>query len=133
MIVNAGPPLGILASVPCRTTGSGRRAPTACTPRRATRSASHRPLCNEQAAAENYPEATLASCKAMFRNVWASVDDGCDASPRPREAARAVYDCRAATCETALGDDDVCVAEEEAFRDAEVAYGACLASAAATP
>lgn len=130
MIVNAGPPLGVLANVPQPDYGLGKtRADDAYSAASDAMCETTRRCVNERAKVENYPEATLASCKAMFRNTWAFVDDACDASTQVRDAARAVYACRATSCAIALGDDDVCVAEEAAFRTAEASYGACLAGA----
>ena len=74
----------------------------------------------------HYPEVMLASCKAMFRDVWAQVTS-CDEDRALRDAARALYTCRTSSCEVTLGGDDVCVAEEEAFTARQDAYGACLA------
>jgi len=128
MIVNAGPPLGLLANVPNPDHGLGAlRAPDAY-------SASTDALCeatqacvNEEAGATYYPEATLASCKAMFANTWAWLEEGCARSSGLDEAAKGFYDCRAAgPCSVTLGGDEVCVAEERAFGEAELVYGDCL-------
>lgn len=127
LIVNAGPPLGLLGNVakPDWASGEGRPADVY--------SASSDALCektaacvNEAATATNYPPVTVASCKANYRNTWAHVDDACDAESKLRDAARALYDCRAKDCALALGDDAACPGEEDALRAAEVAYGACL-------
>lgn len=126
-IVNAGPPLGLLANVPTPNYSAGTDRPDD------TYSAATDALCektsacvNEAAKADNYPAATIASCKAMFRNTWGMVDTSCDAEAGLREAARALYTCRAASCEVTLGGDEACVPEETAVRAAEVTYGACL-------
>jgi hypothetical protein len=42
---------------------------------------------------------------------------------------RAFYACRSSSCIENLGVDDVCVADEAAFRAAESTDGACLVSA----
>lgn len=132
VIVNAGPPLGLLANVaePDYASG-GDRADDAF-------SAASDALCektaacvNEKAMATNYPPVTVASCKANYDNTWAHVDVGCDASSHVRDAARALYACRAADCALALGDDTACAAEDAAFRAAEDAYGACLTTRSA--
>ena len=69
---------------------------------------------------------TVASCKAMFRNTWSFTDDACSTASSLRDAARDFYTCRAKSCTETLGDDDVCVTEETAFRAAEASYGACM-------
>lgn len=129
VVVNAGPPMGILANVASPDYAAGRDRPAD------EGSAATDALCeatrtcvNEAAGVVNYPDATLASCKAMFRNVWASIDETCDPSRALRDAARAVYTCRTASCALALGHDEACAAEEVTFRDAEATYGACVAS-----
>lgn len=127
VIVNAGPPMGLLANVPAPDHALGRAlADDAYT-------ASTDALCDATeacvdatASEDDYPAAMLASCKAMFRNTWAFVDVDCDADAALREAARAFYACRASSCENTLGGDRVCVPEEEAFRAAEATYGACV-------
>jgi hypothetical protein len=127
IIVNAGPPLGLLANVekPDYAAGSTRPADAY--------SASTDALCEATAACVNdgatpvrYPEATVASCKAMFSNTWAFVDEACDADFALRDAAKALYTCRTTTCDVTLGGDDVCTAEEAAFTMAQTVYGACL-------
>jgi len=75
-----------------------------------------------------YPASTIASCKAQFRNTWAAIDPSCDSTMALREAARTFYGCRAASCTTALGDDTVCAAEEQAWSAAIQSYGTCYAS-----
>lgn len=127
VIVNAGPPLGLLGNVesPDYASGEGREADTY--------SAASDALCdktaacvNEAAKATNYPPVTVASCKANYRNTWAHVDESCDGEAHMRDAARALYVCRASDCVLALGDDSACAAEDAAFRAAEGQYGACL-------
>jgi hypothetical protein len=61
----------------------------------------------------------------MFRDLWASVTS-CDDDHSLRDAALALYLCRGEPCETTLGGDDVCIAEEVAFAEAQVTYGGCL-------
>ncbi len=131
LVINGGPPIGLLANVPEPDYAGGIGRPDD------SYSDASDALCeatancvNEEAGVENYPPATLASCKAMFRNVWAAVDTSCDSEAGLRDAAAANYLCRAASCEITLGDDDVCVAEEMAFRTAEDQYGSCLAASA---
>ncbi len=127
IIVNAGPPLGLLANVESPDYGLGAtRADDAY-------SASTDALCeataaciNEAAGATRYPEVTVASCRAMFSNTWAFVDDACDPDLALRDAARALYTCRTTSCDVTLGGDDVCVPEEDAFTAAQTVYGACL-------
>jgi len=127
VIVNAGPALGLLADEvdPDFAAGTDRPADA--------RSASTDAMCEATAACVNaasgkgtYPEATLSSCKAMFRNVWAEVDADCDAESGVGAAARAVYDCRSVDCDVTLGGDDACATEETSFRAAEDVYGACV-------
>ena len=81
---------------------------------------------NEDKREERYPAATVASCRAMFRNMWASVDEACGAASGVVAAALGAYQCRASSCVETLGADDVCVAEDAAFREAEAAYGVCI-------
>lgn len=127
VIVNAGPPLGLLANVADPDYASGvDRADDAY-------SAASDALCektaacvNEKAMATNYPPITVASCKANYDNTWAHVDAACDASTHLRDAARTLYTCRSTDCALALGDDTACATEDAAFRAAEDAYGACL-------
>ncbi len=127
VIVNAGPPLGLLANVQQPDYGGGASRPDDAY------SAASDALCdataacvNEDAGAERYPAVTVASCKAMFANTWADVDVVCDESAGLREAARALYTCRSADCEVTLGGDEVCASEEQAFASAQAAYGTCL-------
>jgi hypothetical protein len=129
MIVNAGPPLGLLANIPQPDYAAGRELAAD------ERTAASDALCqatascvNEAAGEERYPAATLASCRSMFRNMWASLDAACAASSGVVAAALATYQCRAASCVETLGGDEVCSAEDAAFRQAESAYGACLAA-----
>lgn len=127
LVVNAGPPLGLLANVANPTYGAGQIRPADAY------SAATDALCqatatcvNQGAGAIHYPEVTLASCKAMFADTWAFVDATCDPGAAMREAARALYTCRTQSCDVTLGGDDVCVAEEAAFTAAQTPYGACL-------
>jgi hypothetical protein len=76
----------------------------------------------------SYPPATLTSCKASYRNSWAFIDTTCDATAKVRDAAATFYACRSASCANALGDDTVCTNEDNAFRAAETAYGACVSA-----
>lgn len=133
LIVNAGPPMGLNANVPIPDYGASARQPDD------EDSASSDAMCEATAACVNqrtgtgaYPAATLASCKKMFKNVWASVDEGCDPDHTFRAAARAAFTCRSSSdCDLVLGGDDACRAEDDAFRAAELTYGACVV--AATP
>jgi hypothetical protein len=129
VVVNAGPPVGLLANVAAPDYAAGSARPdddyTAVSDAMCERTAA---CVNSKAKANNYPDSTLASCKAMFRNMWAWVDPNCDTSAGIREAARGVYACRAQSCAKALGNDDVCKTEEEAFRAAEAAYGQCVST-----
>ena len=131
LVINGGPPIGLLANVATPDYAGGIDRPDDAYSDASDAMCDATAACvNEEAGVENYPATTLASCKAMFRNVWAAVDLDCDAEAGLRDAAAAVYTCRAASCEITLGDDDVCVAEETAFRAAEDQYGACLAASA---
>ncbi|MEJ7733930.1 MAG: carboxypeptidase-like regulatory domain-containing protein [Polyangiaceae bacterium] len=128
MIVNAGPPLGLLANIPAPDYAAGRDLAAD------ERTAATDALCqatsscvNEEAGEERYPAATVASCRAMFRNMWASLDEACAASSGVVAAALGAYQCRASSCVETLGADDVCVPEDAAFRAAEAGYGACVA------
>lgn len=128
VIVNAGPPLGLLANVADPSRGGGQLrgadAYSAATDVLCEKTAS---CVNEEAGATHYPDTMVASCKAMFADTWAFVDASCDPDAALRDAARAVYTCRAqSTCDVTLGGDDVCTAEEAAFTTAQTAYGACL-------
>lgn len=129
VIVNAGPPLGLLANVPAPDYGAGADLPDD------DRTAATDALCeataacvNEAAGAVHYPAVTVASCQAMFRDTWAWLDAGCDGDAGLGAAAKALYTCRSASCDVSLGGDDVCTAEETAFEAAQQAYGACLVS-----
>lgn len=127
-IVNAGPPLGLLANVTSPDHGLGAlRAPDAYSAASDALCEATQACVNEEAGAVHYPDATLASCKAMFANTWAWLDEACAESSGVADAAKQLYDCRAAgPCDVTLGGDDVCVAEESAFAEAELAYGDCL-------
>lgn len=130
VIVNAGPPLGLLANVPSPDYAAGAERPAdSYSDTSDALCAATRSCVNEDAGAEHYPEVTQASCTAMFRNVWASIDADCDAESDVKGAAKALYACRAESCELTLGGDEACVDEESAFEAAQVAYGACLVAA----
>ncbi|MFO0547227.1 MAG: carboxypeptidase-like regulatory domain-containing protein [Polyangiaceae bacterium] len=129
IIVNAGPPLGLLANVAEPDYGLGTtRDADAYSAATDTLCETTAACVNEEAGATHYPAATVESCKAMFENVWAYFDTDCDADSALRDAAKRLYDCRSADCTTALGGDTICTAEEADFEAAQVAYGACLAS-----
>lgn len=126
LVVNAGPPLGLLAHIVDPDYAAGAELPddedTAATDALCEATA----VCvNEEAMVEDYPAATVASCKAMFRNAWAAVDDDCPAAASLRDTARGVYQCRVGSCDSTLGED-ICQSEERAFSEAELAYGACI-------
>ncbi len=133
-VVNAGPPLGLLANVPEPDRGAGKQRP-ADEYRAATDA-----LCEATASCVNeaaglapgaplrYPPVTVSSCKAMFADTWAFVDQACDPDAALRDAAKALYTCRARSCDLTLGGDEACVAEEAAFSDAQASYGACMAN-----
>jgi hypothetical protein len=128
VIVNAGPPLGLLANVASPVRGAGQLRPddaySAATDALCEKTSS---CVNEEAGAIHYPDTMVASCKAMFADTWAFVDASCDPNAALRDAARAVYTCRTqSTCDVTLGGDDVCTAEEAAFTAAQSTYGACL-------
>ena len=129
LIVNAGPPMGLRGNVPTPTYGEGRDLDDASTTASDAMCDATAACVNTRSGAGAYPAATLASCKLMFRDVWANLDESCDDTHALRDAARAVYTCRAsADCDIVLGLDDVCVAEEAAFRAAELTYGTCIAA-----
>ena len=99
-VVNAGPPLGLLANVSAPDHGAGHRL--ADSDDTATSDA----LCDATAACVNqregegsYPPAMVKSCKASFRNTWAFVNDFCDDGRALRDAARAFMACRAVSCD----------------------------------
>ncbi len=127
MVVNAGPPLGVLAHVQGADPGGGAGYTND------PYSASTGALCEQTAACVNaksagdYPATTVESCKAMFRNALSFVDASCDADGAFRGAWKTLFDCRAASCDVALGDDTACPAEDAAFVDAMETYGACYA------
>lgn len=127
LVVNAGPPLGVLAHVIGADPAGGEAYPED------PYSASTAALCEQTAACVNaksagdYPAATVESCKAMFRNALSFVDESCDSDGAFRGKWKSLFDCRAASCDTALGDDTVCATEDAAFVDAMEAYGACYA------
>jgi len=127
VVVNAGPPLGILAHVLGADPGGGALYQDD------EYSASTGALCEQTAAcvnaknADHYPAATVESCKAMFRNALSFVDASCDADGAFRGAWKALFDCRATSCDLALGGDDACAVEDAAFVDAMAVYGACYA------
>ncbi len=126
-VVNAGPPLGVLGHVQGADPGGGAVYVDDAY------SDSTAALCEQTAACVNaknagdYPAITVDSCKAMFRNALSFVDAGCDADEVFRGAWKALFDCRAASCEVALGGDTACAAEDAAFVDAMEKYGACYA------
>lgn len=131
MVVNAGPPMGILANVTNPDFAGGLGRPDDAY------SAASDAFCEETAKCVNetdagvtnaYPAATLTDCKAAYRNGWSYVDESCDATAKVRDAAKTFYACRTASCANALGDDSVCAAEDAAFRAAEATYGACVAA-----
>ncbi len=131
MIVNAGPPMGLLANVPSPDFAQGvGRSDDAY-------SAASDAFCEETATCVNqtdggvtnaYPATTLTDCKAAYRNWWSYVDETCDGAAKVRDAAKTFYACRTASCANALGDDSVCTAEDASFRAAEATYGACVAA-----
>ncbi|MEO8799400.1 MAG: hypothetical protein ABI551_16030 [Polyangiaceae bacterium] len=131
MIVNAGPPMGLLANVtnPDFAGGLGRADDAY--------SAASDAFCEETAKCVNetdagvtnaYPAATLTDCKAAYRNWWSYVDETCDGTAKVRDAAKTLYACRTTSCANALGNDSVCAAEDTAFRAAEAIYGECVAA-----
>lgn len=130
VIVNAGPPLGLLANVvdPDYAGGIDRASDVYSDASDAMCEATAA-CVNEDAGEQRYTDTNLASCQAMFQNTWSYVDEACDEDLALRDAARALYVCRTASCDTTLGADDVCVEEEAAFAAAQTAYGACLAAA----
>ena len=129
IVVNAGPANGLQAHVEEPDYGAGVDRPADDDSDTTDALCEATAACvNEEGAADDYPPATLASCKAMFRTTWASVHEECDAGRALRDAATAVYAGRAAgPCEVTLGHDEACADEEAAFREAEAAYGACVA------
>jgi hypothetical protein len=131
LIVNAGPPLGIVAHLKDPDYGAG----TGVSHDGDLYYASTAAMCEQTRAcvnmrenAENYPVAQLNSCKGHYGRMWAWLDAACATSSGVKDAAKAVYDCRASSCDKALGDDTACPDEEDAFRAAELTYGACVAA-----
>lgn len=127
-VVNAGPPLGVMAHVksPDHALGLERVADaySDVTDALCEKTA----VCvREREMAENYKAATIKSCKQHFRNTWAFVDEDCAASSGIKDKAKAVYECRTASCADNLGED-VCPDAESAFRAAENIYAACIAA-----
>jgi hypothetical protein len=127
LVVNAGPPMGLLANVASPDRGAGAALPTDAYTDATDALCEATAACVNAEDAGHYPDAMLASCKAMFRDVWAQVTS-CDDDHALRDAARALYTCRVSSCEVTLGGDDVCVPEEDAFAAAQDVYGACLAA-----
>lgn len=125
LVVNAGPPLGLLAHIVQPDYAAGVGLPDDENIATTDALCEATAACVNAAEAENYPAATVASCKAMFRNAWASIEDSCPAAATLRDAARGVYQCRMGSCDTTLGED-VCQSEERALSEAELAYGACI-------
>lgn len=129
LVVNAGPPLGVLAHVQGADPAGGEVYVEDAY------SASTAALCEQTAACVNaksagdYPAATVESCKAMFRNALSFVDPACDADGAFRGAWKTLFDCRAVSCDLALGGDAACEAEDAAFVAAMQTYGACYAEA----
>ncbi len=131
IVVNAGPPLGLLANVASPDYGAGAERPAdSYSDATDALCAATRACVNADAGSEHYPEITEASCAAMFRNVWASIEGDCDEESGVKDAARSLYDCRAASCALTLGGDEACVDEEASFEAAQTTYGACLEASA---
>ncbi len=126
-LVNAGPPLGVQASVVAPDWGS-RGAADAY-------SAATDALCAKTAECTNathgagaYPAATVAGCQATFRRMLGFVDAACDAHSHVRDAWKKFFECRAGSCTLALGDDTACAAEEAAYVAAMAQYAPCYAA-----
>lgn len=126
-VVNAGPPMGPVANVASPDHGLGTDRPADGYSEASDAFCEATSRCvNEREKATNYPLVTIGSCRAMFRNVWAFVNEPCDAQSKVRDAAKAMYACRTSSCQKLFGYDTECVDEEKAFRAAEVVYGACV-------
>jgi hypothetical protein len=129
IVVNAGPPMGILANVKAPDFAAGKDladdADTAASDALCEATAK---CVNAASGHDDYPAATVASCKASFRNTWAFVDPTCDKDHALRDKARATYVCRAKSCALTLGGDTACANEDAAFRAAEATYGACVSA-----
>lgn len=128
-LVNAGPPLGVQSSVASPDWGPATAALDAY-------SASTDAMCTRTGAcseamngAGSYPAATVAACQGTFRRLLGFVDPTCDAHAHVRDTLKAFFDCRAATCSLALGDDTACAAEEVAHVDALATYAPCYKAA----
>lgn len=130
VLVNAGPTLGVSAHVvaPDRAGGESYASDAF--------SATSDALCDATAkcvqmknGAAAYPDATRASCKTMFKDMWSTIDATCDASAGFRAAAKALFTCRGASCTVTLGGDEACTAEDAAYVKAMETYGACYAKA----
>jgi hypothetical protein len=127
VVVNAGPPMGVLAHVKTPDHGLGVDRPADAYSTATDELCEATAACvNRALATDEYPAATVTSCKAHFRNMWAFLDDACATSSGVRDTARATYACRTANCTDTLGSDK-CPTEEAAFRAAEADYGACVA------
>jgi hypothetical protein len=123
-LINAGPPLGLQASVVSPDWGADL---SAAPPPQMAALCEQTAACVNQAHADRYPPATVDSCKRTFRRALSFVDAGCDAGTHLVDAWSAYYGCKAASCEAALGDDTVCAPESEAWVDAMAAYAPCYA------
>lgn len=83
-------------------------------------------LCTRTAACvASYPTALVASCEAAYDNIWSWFSPNCDAEHAARNALKALVDCRAASCDTAI-EADTCPDEAAAFDAALEVYGSCV-------
>ncbi|MGZ5966884.1 MAG: hypothetical protein ACXWP4_04375, partial [Polyangiales bacterium] len=125
-VVNAGPPIGLQANVSHPDWGgaSADDTYTAATDGLCEATAK----CVEASSPGHYPAATIDSCKSTFRRALSFVDPACDATAHMRDAWKASFTCRSASCTLTLGDDTACAAEEKAMVDAMAAYAPCYSA-----
>jgi hypothetical protein len=126
-LVNAGPPLGVLAHVVDPDLAGGDSYPDDAYSEATGALCEKTASCVNAKSPGNYPPANVASCKAMFANALSFVDPLCDADAAFRGAWKALFECRAQSCDLALGGDEACPDEDAAFAAAMELYGACYA------
>jgi hypothetical protein len=126
-LVNAGPPLGVQASVALPDWGS-RAAPDAYSAATDALCAKTAECSNAKNGAGAYPPITMAGCQGTFRRALGFVDATCDAQTHVRDAWKAFFACRTASCTLALGDDSACASEEKAYVAAMDAYAPCYSA-----
>lgn len=129
-LVNAGPPIGLQASVTAPDWGAGASLPadayTASTDAMCVKTGE---CVNAKNGAGTYPAATVSGCQATFRRALSFVDASCDAKAHVRDTWKAFFDCRASDCTLTLGDDTACATEEAAYVAALAQYAPCYTAA----